>query len=109
MRGVFHALYHPEIFQGDLQKQKYFEGWYYKLVSAAEDHAIAIIPGIALYDETDRHAFIQVINGVEQVTSYHKFPLEAFSFSKDELKIAIGNNHFSDSAIILDLPELHGE
>jgi len=109
MKGIFHALYHSEIFQGNLTKQKYFEGWYYKIVSANEEHAIAVIPGIALYDESDRHAFIQVINGVKQVTSYYKFPLEAFSYSKDELNITIGTNHFSASSMQLDLPELQGE
>lgn len=109
MKGIFHALYHPEIFQGNLAKQKYFEGWYYKIVSKDESHAIAIIPGIALYDQNDRHTFIQVINGVEQVTAYHKFPLEAFSFSKDELDVTIGNNHFSSTSMVLDLPELQGE
>lgn len=109
MTRLFHALYHPEIFQGNLSKQKYFEGWYYKLVSADETHAIAVIPGIAIYDETDRHAFIQVINGIKQVTSYHRFPLADFSAGREELKIDIGNNHFSKNKISLDLPELSGE
>ena len=109
MNGIFRSLYHPEVFQGNLKKKKYFEGWYYKLVSATEEHAIAIIPGIALYNETDRHAFIQVINGVQQVTAYHRFPLDAFSYSKDELNIAIDNNHFSETSIVLDIPELQGE
>ena len=109
MPGLFHKLYHPEIFQGSLSKQKYFEGWYYKLVSADEQHAIAVIPGIAIYDDTDHHAFIQVIDGVRQVTSYHRFPLEAFSADKEVLDIKIGNNHFSRELISLDLPELKGD
>ncbi len=109
MKGIFHSLYHPEIFQGNLTKQKYFEGWYYKIVSAGEEHAMAVIPGVALYDTSDRHAFIQVINGVAQETAYHKFPLDSFIFSKDELKITIGNNQFSTSSMKLDLPELQGE
>jgi len=109
MPGFFHKLYHPEIFQGSLSKQKYFEGWYYKLVSADEQYAIAVIPGIAIYDDTDHHAFIQVIDGVRQVTSYHRFPLEAFSADKEVLDVRIGNNHFSRELVSLDLPELKGE
>ena len=106
MKGFFHSLYHPEIFQGNLTNEKYFEGWYYKIVSPGEKHAVAVIPGVALYDASDRHAFIQVINGVAQETSYHRFPLDAFSYSKDELNVSIGNNHFSASSVKLDLPEL---
>jgi hypothetical protein len=106
---MLHTLYHPEIFQGKLTNQNYFEGWYYKIVSATEEHAVAVIPGIALYDKSDRHAFVQVINGVQQVTSYYKFPVEAFSYSKDELNIGIGNNRFSATSMELDLPELQGE
>ncbi|MBK9105972.1 MAG: hypothetical protein IPL92_15710 [Saprospiraceae bacterium] len=109
MPGLFHKLYHPEIFQGSLSKQKYFEGWYYKLVSADEQHAVAVIPGIAIYDDTDHHAFIQVINGVRQTTSYHRFPLEQFSADEDTLKIDIGKNHFSKTSVSLDLPELKGD
>ena len=79
MAAWMYKTYHPEIFQGHTSKQKYFEGYYYKLVSADEQHAIAVIPGIAIYDKADRHAFIQLIDGVGQVTSYHRFPLDQFS------------------------------
>lgn len=109
MAQWMYKTYHPEIFQGSLGKQNYFEGWYFKIVSADERHALAVIPGIAIYDETDRHAFIQVINGVDQTTSYHRFPLEAFTADERLFVIAIGNNHFSQQAMTLDLPELSGE
>jgi len=59
MKLMTSKLYHPEIFQGDLSKKKYFEGWYYKFVSADQSKAIAIIPGVALYDEQDRHALFK--------------------------------------------------
>jgi tocopherol cyclase len=109
MSNRIYKLYHPEIFQGHISKKKYFEGWYYKLVSADERHAIAVIPGIAIYDDADRHAFVQLINGVEQTTQYHRFPLESFSADEKELKINIGNNHFSKTMVALNLPELTGE
>lgn len=109
MTGWIFKTYHPEVFQGHPSKQKYFEGYYYKLVSADEQHAIAVIPGIAIYDNADRHAFIQLIDGVGQVTSYHRFPLDQFSADARELKIQIGQNHFSKNMITLDLPELKGD
>lgn len=108
MKQWWRKLYHPEIFQGDLHHQKYFEGWYFKLVSADELNAIAVIPGIAIYDPSDRHAFIQVIDGVRQVTSYHRFPLESFKASQDYFQVQIDNNYFSGQGIQLSIPELKG-
>ncbi len=102
-------LYHPEIFQGSLSKKKYFEGWYYKFVSADQQKAIAIIPGVALYDEQDRHAFIQVIDGVNQHSWYHRFDISEFSFLKNELDITIGENNFTEHSARLALDEIRGE
>ena len=109
MAAWMYKTYHPEVFQGHTSKQKYFEGYYYKLVSADQQHAIAVIPGIAIYDDADRHAFIQLIDGVGQVTSYHRFPLDQFSADDRVLKFQIGSNHFSKSKITLDIPELQGD
>ena len=36
-------VWQPEIFQGNLNKKNYFEGWYFKIVDASEKHAFAII------------------------------------------------------------------
>ncbi len=30
-------LFHPEVFQGSLSQKRYFEGWYFKHVSASLD------------------------------------------------------------------------
>jgi hypothetical protein len=109
LKNPFHNLYHPEIFQGHLRKKKYFEGWYVKLVSPEEEHALAVIPGVALYDQTDRHAFIQVIDGIRQETSYHRFSLDTFSADRNEFNVRIGANTFSRHGVTLDLPELSGQ
>ena len=109
MNRYFHKLYHPEIFQGHLSKKKYFEGWYYKCVSAQEDQTIAVIPGIAMYDREDRHAFIQVMDGQQQTATYHRCPIDAFSADDHKLEMQIGDNYFSKDKIVLDLPELQGE
>jgi tocopherol cyclase len=105
----FHKLYHPEIFQGSLSKKNYFEGWYYKFVSADQSRAIAIIPGIALYDKSDRHAFIQIIDGINQHSYYKHFDLGDFRYAKDKLDVSIGNNRFTHHNIQLDLDEIEGE
>ena len=67
---------HPGVYHGLNKKPPFFEGWYYKLVSADEKHKVAIIPGVIL--GKDAHAFIQVLNGVDGKTAYHEYPLEHF-------------------------------
>ena len=49
----------PGSYHGTNKKPPFFEGWYYKLVSADEKQKIAIIPGVILGKEA--HAFIQVL------------------------------------------------
>ena len=104
-----HKLYHPAIFQGSVRKHRYFEGWYVKLVTANAGEAMAFIPGIALYDSEDRHAFIQVLDGVRQVSVYHRFPLSDFRADRHGLDIRIGNNRFSENGLRLDLTDWAGE
>ncbi len=109
MSNPFYKLYHPEIFQGHLEKQRYFEGWYFKFVSGDEHQAIAIIPGIALYNADDQHAFIQVIDGVGEKASYHKFSLHDFHADAKKLSFRLAGNYFSADRVLLDLPEIKGE
>lgn len=94
------------IFQGNKKTRKYFEGWYFKLVSADGASIISVIPGISLSgDGKEQHAFIQLINGVTAQTSYFSFPIEEFSFSKKEFAINIGDNYFSKDRVIINLKE----
>ena len=79
------------------------------MVSPDERHALAVIPGVALYDHSDRHAFIQVIDGVRQETSYHKFSTDSFSADRKQFNVQIGANKFSRHEVTLDLPELSGK
>jgi hypothetical protein len=109
MNGFLHKTLHPEIFQGTLSKRKYFEGWYYKMVSHDEKYAFAFIPGISLFDRNDRHAFIQVIDGVTQTTHYYRFDINDFKSDRKELVFSIGNNHFTKNRISIDLPEIKGD
>jgi hypothetical protein len=103
------AFFNPERFRGWGKKRNYFEGWYFKLVSADEQTAIAVIPGIAMDPEGNRHAFIQLLNGKERTSRYYKFDIHDFIPSANKFEIRIKNNLFSENGIRLDLPEASGE
>ena len=88
-------------FQGNLKKKKYFEGWYIKVVSPDGKNIYSIIPGISL--SKDRHAFIQVIEGKTGKTDYNSFHIKSFKSEPNRFDIQIGDNHFSEENISLNL------
>jgi tocopherol cyclase len=97
-------MQHPEIFQGNKKKKQYFEGWYFKMVSADGSSILSIIPGIALsHNGKEQHAFVQVIDGKTAKTTYYSYPIEDFAFSKNEFAFRIGQNYFSANKVILHL------
>ena len=96
----------PEAFQGWGKSRKYFEGWYFKLLSRDEDMAIAVIPGIAFDEAGEGHAFIQVLDGRANTSEYHKFDYLAFKPSKKGFELELGDNFFSTKEIRLNLPDL---
>ena len=101
-------LFNPDQFQGAGKLKRYFEGWYFKVISKDEAAAFAVIPGVAM-DETGRkQAFIQVLDGKRHTAVYHRFDFESFSFSEKEFSIAIGKNSFTAHHIELDLPGMSG-
>ena len=95
----------PSVFQGNLKKKRYFEGWYFKLVSADGENIFSIIPGISLSSE--RHAFIQVIDGKTGCTDYTSFHVNTFKSSRNQFEIQIGDNQFSAERISLNLSGEH--
>ncbi len=88
-------LYKPELFQGNLRKKNYFEGWYYKHVSHDLKNVLSFIPGVSL-SKYDPHAFIQVINGISGKSEYILYSLDKFTWDKKNLRIKIGNTVFTD-------------
>lgn len=104
-----HAFFNPEQFQGWGKRRNYFEGWYFKLVSAGGGQALAIIPGVAMDTQGGRHAFIQVLDGKRKTALYHRFEFDAFVPDKKSFAIRIGNNHFSGEGFEIDLPGLRGQ
>mgnify|MGYP006963481750 CR=1 FL=1 len=52
------------MFQGNKKTKKYFEGWYFKMVSQDEISILSVIPGISISEDgSTKHAFIQIIDG----------------------------------------------
>lgn len=104
-----HALWHPECYHGWNRTRRFFEGWYYKLVSQDETHALAIIPGIAMDEKGNQQAFIQVLDGKKEKAYYHRFDVEYFQPHPKKHDLYLGRNAFNSNRIILDLPNLKGE
>jgi hypothetical protein len=99
MRRYLHTTLTPAMYHGHRAKPPFFEGWYFKLISADERQRYAIIPGVILGQQG--HAFIQVLNGNEGTAAYHRFPLEQFWASESEFDIRIGESRFTSSEITL--------
>ena len=99
---VFNKLYHPAIFQGNLARKNYFEGWYLKHVSQDLNNVVSLIPGVALNGH-DPHSFIQYINGINGETHYFQFPLPAFKYDKRKFEIEIAGNKFSGKGLEINL------
>lgn len=103
------AFFNPEQFQGWHKKHRYFEGWYYKIVDSTEQYAFAIIPGITMDVNGEKHAFVQVLDGKKYSSDYHRFAFDSFIPTPGKLNITIQNNHFSEKALDINLPELKGQ
>lgn len=89
-------IYNPAVFQGSLRKKHYFEGWYFKHVTADGGDSLALIPGISLgAGESGSSSFIQVIHGAEGKTWWLDFPAGEFSFSRRRFEIGVGDSRFS--------------
>ena len=90
------------------EKQKYFEGWYFKQVSFDLKDIVSIIPGISI-NSADSHAFIQIIysydvDGYKNLkTQYYRFSVEDFKSTDRPFSLKIGNNTFRNEGIELNL------
>ncbi|MBM3420117.1 MAG: hypothetical protein FJY11_03175 [Bacteroidetes bacterium] len=102
MKSLY-RIYNPEVFQGSPEMNNYFEGWYFKMVSANCSGAIAFIPGISLSD--DRHSFIQYIDGINRRTAYFRYPVEEFSFDRRRFMVRIGQSVFTASSASVSLAD----
>jgi hypothetical protein len=101
MRQFWQRMMHPEWYHGRQWRPPFFEGWYYKMVDAAREHPLAVIPGVFL--SADPHAFVQVLDGRDASATYHRYPLDQFTAAADALDVRIGPNHFTPNGLKLDL------
>jgi hypothetical protein len=99
---MFRRLYNPEIFQGNLRKKQYFEGWYFKQVTQDQAYTFSFIPGVSLV-ENDPHAFIQIMNGYAATSDYIRYPVNEFCWDSRRLFLRIGSSTFTASSIILNI------
>ena len=95
-------LYNPQVFQGNLRKKNYFEGWYFKQVTKDPARTFSFIPGISLV-RNDPHSFIQVMDGSRSFTDYIRYPLEEFRWERKDLYVKVGSSIFTNRGIILDI------
>lgn len=95
-------VFRPWVFQGSKRRKNYFEGWYFKHVSADRQNVYAIIPGISL-SENDSHSFVQVLNGLTGEAFYYRYPVSSFKASGRALSVDVGQSSFSSNGIRLNL------
>jgi len=96
----------PAAYHGHRKKPPFFEGWYYKLVGPGGAFRYAVIPGIFLSDDPDRHhAFVQVLDGATGQSTYHRYPAASFRAAEDELDLHVGSSRFTPQHLFLDIDE----
>jgi tocopherol cyclase len=105
----FNALFNPGQYHGWGRTRRHFEGWYYKVVSKAEDSAFAFIPGIAMNERGEKQAFVQVLDGKRLTAEYHKYAASDFHPEPGKFELRISGNYFSGNRLLLDLPGIKGE
>jgi hypothetical protein len=94
----------PDVYQGSRRKRRYFEGWYFKEVSADFAEPWSFIPGIARGEgKGEGYAFVQAIDGRSGRTWWFEYPLEEFEASRRALDIRVGESRFSAEGAVLDL------
>lgn len=105
---ILKHLNEPILYQGRKKNKKYFEGWYFKQVSADLKNSISVIPGITK-DTYGIHAFIQTItnlnidSGARLETHYYKFLIDDFKYNDEPFSLKIGKNTFRCDGIKLEL------
>ncbi len=103
------SVFYPDQYQGWGKTKRYFEGWYFKVVTADESRAFAFIPGIAMDENGNQQSFIQVLDGKKQTAEYHKFDVNEFVPTLGKFKIKIADNYFSINDFQLNLSSVQGK
>ena len=102
------GIWNPELYHGWGKKKRFFEGWYYKIVSKDEKNAFAFIPGIAMDENGKKQAFIQILDGKKSTSEYVKFPFDSFKANQKKHIVKIDSNKFTTHCVDLNLPNVKG-
>jgi hypothetical protein len=94
-------MLNPAQYHGHGRGAPFFEGWYYKMVSADEAHRYAIIPGVFL--GAGGYAFVQVLDGSSGKAEFNTYDLSDFWAAQDRFELRIGPNQFMLDHIQLDI------
>jgi hypothetical protein len=97
------------MYHGWGKTRRYFEGWYLKIVDKTEKYAFAFIPGISMSPDGTAHAFIQVLDGKQCTSAYHRFSSEDFLPSEYDFNLQLADNQFSTQSLTLNLPNIVGQ
>jgi hypothetical protein len=104
--GRIRRILHPAWYQSHARRPPFFEGWYYKVVDAAEANRYAIIPGVFMgRTAAESHCFVQVLDGNAGIATYHAYPVSEFWAADDRLEIRVGPNRFTLDSIRLDIAD----
>ena len=83
-----------------------FEGWYYKMVTAAKDQCVVLIPGMSCPESKQGNCFIQVGQwpdvGSTKVVTY---PITTVWAEDEGQKICIGDSCFTPTNISVDIKD----
>lgn len=108
---MLNKIKHPVLFQGNLDKKKYFEGWYYKQVTADQKTSLSFIPAVSLNPE-DPHSFVQYIlvqrddeELTQTRTGYLPYPVSSFSYSTDPFSVTIASSVFTEKSVSVELED----
>lgn len=102
------AVWNPNMYHGWGRKRRYFEGWYFKIVDPTEHYAFAFIPGLAMDDTGESHAFVQVLDGKRNTARYYEWPAGAFIPSPHDFSLHVGDQFFALDQLQLRLPGMEG-
>ncbi len=102
----FNSVLKPAAYHGNSGKSPFFEGWYFKIVTANGSNCIAVIPGnFRGKDPLGHESFVMISDGSEGECRMYRFPSNAFQGSASVFDVSISGNTFSDKHLSLDLKD----
>ena len=103
------TLWKPALYHGRGARPPFFEGWYFKLVDASEQHRYAVIPGVFIGREPGIVACVRADAGRrDRADRLSSLPVRGVPGRRDEFDIRVGPNRFRLDRIELDIDRPEG-